>query len=154
MFIAKAQDEKIKALFIYNFTKYIEWPAASKQGSFIIGVMGETPVFDQLVVNTSTRKVSTQDIVIKKYAKPSDIEKCHILFISHDKSGNLKDALNRVKDWYTLIITDSQDMINEGSGLNFVNSNGRQSFEINTEYLDKKKLLYSLTLLKLGTKVK
>ena len=154
MFIAKAQDEKIKALFIYNFTKYIEWPANAKQGTFVIGVLGETPVFDQLVANTSTRKVSTQEIVVKKYSKASEIEKCHIIYVPHDKSGNVKDILNRVKDWPTLIITDSPGMINTGSGLNFIMSNGRQSFEINTEYLDLKKLIYNSTLLKLGVKVK
>jgi hypothetical protein len=129
-------------------------PTDGRKGSFIIAVLGETPLFDQLVANTSTRKVSMQDIVVKKYNKVSEIEKCHILFISHDKTGFIKEAQSRIENWYTLLITDSPGMINEGAGLNLINSNGKQSFEINTEYLDQRKLVYSSTLLNLGIKVK
>ena len=152
--LANAQNERVKALFIYNFTKYIEWPAEAKNGPFIIAVLGETPLFDQLVANTSTRKVSMQDIVVKKYTKVSEIEKCHILFISHDKVGFIKEAQSRIKYWFTLLITDSPGMINEGAGLNLTNSNGKQSFEINTQYLDQRRLVYSAALLSLGVKVK
>ena len=45
---AKAQDEKFKALFMYNFTKYIEWPQSKQTGDFVIGVVGGSPIIDEL----------------------------------------------------------------------------------------------------------
>ena len=151
---ARAQNERIKALFIYNFTKYIEWPAAYKQGDFIIAVVGETAVFDQLVTNTATRKVATQSIVVKKYNKPKEVERCNILYMAHDKAGTIKEAVERIKDWNTLLITDSAPSGNLEFGLNFVNTEGKQTFEVNTSFLDQKKLGYNQELLRLGVKVK
>lgn len=154
IYSANGQTDRVKALFIYNFTKYIEWPDAAKQGPFIITVLGEASLFDQLVINTSTRKVSTQQIVVKRYDNIADVEKCHILFISQSKSDNLKEALNLVKNWYTLVITEAHGLINSGAGLNLINKDGKQTFEINTEYLEAKKLVYNSTLIQLGIKVK
>lgn len=152
--VANAQEERIKALFIYNFTKYIEWPDEFKKGDFVIAILGETPIFDQLVANTATRKVSTQSIIVKKYLKISKVERCNMLFITSNNSLEIKEALAHIEEWSTLLITDFPGSTNKDFGLNFVNMNGRQTFEINTVYFDRKKLKYTSELLKLGIRVK
>ena len=151
---SNAQDERIKALFIYNFTKYIEWPEDYKQGNFVIAVFGETLVYDLLLQNTATRKVAVQDISVKKFLKISDIEMCHILYVPAQKASMLKEINSAISKWPVLLITEIPNGITEGASLNFIKVNDKQTFEISTEMLTKKKLAYSSTLLKLGIQAK
>lgn len=63
-----AQNEKFKALFLYNFIKNIEWPQAYKQGDMIIGVMGNTPIIKELETITSSQKAGNQMMKVKVFS--------------------------------------------------------------------------------------
>ena len=72
-----AQDEMFKSLFIYNFTKNIEWPSGYNSGDFIITVIGSSPIILELKKIAKLKKVGTQTIVIKEVNDVSAIQKCH-----------------------------------------------------------------------------
>jgi hypothetical protein len=74
---------KIKVMFLYNFTKYIEWPKEYKQGDFIIGILGggSEALQKELEKLALTKKAGIQNIVIKKYNSLAEVDKCHMLFI-------------------------------------------------------------------------
>ncbi|MBR5642849.1 MAG: YfiR family protein [Salinivirgaceae bacterium] len=61
---AKAQDEKFKALFMYNFTKYIEWPQNKQSGDFVIGVIGNPAIVGELNAIAQRKTVGSQAIKI------------------------------------------------------------------------------------------
>src|SRR5436305_1196416 len=66
---AKAQDEinyAVYANIIYRFTKYIDWPDDKKSGDFVIGIVGKSPVYNELISFTANKMVGNQKIVIKK----------------------------------------------------------------------------------------
>ena len=63
---AKAQDEKFKALFMYNFTKYIEWPQTKQSGDFVIGVMGNSAIVSELNAIASKKTVGAQNIKVNQ----------------------------------------------------------------------------------------
>jgi hypothetical protein len=64
---SQTADYKFHSVFIYNFTKYIQWPATQQSGDFVIAVMGNSPVFDELSKITANKTVGTQKIVVKKF---------------------------------------------------------------------------------------
>src|SRR4051812_29283167 len=69
LFQALAQNTyAIHANIIYRFTKYINWPDDKKSGDFIIGVVGETPLYEELKNFTSNKSVAGQPIVVKKFS--------------------------------------------------------------------------------------
>ena len=141
---------KIKVIFLYNFTKYIEWPAESRKGDFVIGVLGITMLMPELDNLSKTKTIGGQKCVIKYFNQVKDIQKCHILFIPTDKSEDIASILKKVKDMNTLIVTEKEGLARKGSGINFISVDNKQKFELNKANLDKYGLKVSSILLSLG----
>ena len=124
-------NAKIKAVYIYNFTKYVEWPKEYREQSFIIGVLGETSLLEELKGMASTKKVFGQNIEVRQYNSVADISLCHILYVPADCKETFTNVLGKVKSFSTLLITDKPGMATQGSAINFVVMQNRQKFELN-----------------------
>jgi hypothetical protein len=125
----EAQEEKYISLFLYNFTKHFAWPDEYKSGDFVIDIIGHESVFLKLKEITAAKKVGEQNIVIRHYTDASVIGKCHILFVGHWHSRFLPQILEMVQNRSTLIVTEKEGLINEGSAINFVIRDGTIQFE-------------------------
>ena len=125
----QAQEEKYISIFLYNFTKHFDWPDEYKSGDFIIDVIGHESVFIKLKELTATKKVGDQSIVIRNYTDITMIGKCHILFVGHWQSRFLPQILERIGNRPTLIVTEKEGLINEGSAINFIIKEGAIKFE-------------------------
>ncbi|ALO15422.1 hypothetical protein L21SP5_01780 [Salinivirga cyanobacteriivorans] len=147
----KAQNEKFKALFMYNFTKYIEWPGDKQSGDFVIGILGNSPMKKELEVIATKKKVGSQPIKVKVFNSINDIGSCHILFIPSGKSSSLDEVKARVGGKGVLIITDRPGFGRKGSGINYVLKGGHQDFEINKSTMDEQRLKVNSALYSLGT---
>ncbi len=147
-------NAKIKAVFIYNFTKYIEWPKSYQEGEFTIGIIGESPLYSELTKMTQTKKVANQSLQVKKFNSTQDISKCHILYLSKDKSGEISSVLKSLKNNSTLIVTEQSGLVDKGAGINFIIKDNRQKFELNKTNVEKYKLKVSSSLEALAFTVK
>ena len=147
---AFSQQEKFKAIYIYNFTKYLEWSPSYKEGNFVIGIIGNSEISNHLEIVAQKMKVGNQPIVVKRYNSIEDIDKCHLLFISFDKSSELKSILEKMENKNTLVVTDKNGMGKQGSGINFYNDDGELKFEISKQNIEKAGLKISPALLILG----
>lgn len=144
-------NAKIKATFIYNFTKYIDWPDNYKEGNFVIGVLGTTPFYNELTSLLSTKTVGNQRFELKSFTGVNSINgTCHLLFIPSEYSSLLPEALKKVKHSCTLIITEKSGLIRQGSAINFIVENNKQRFELNKENIQKYKLKVSSSLMALA----
>lgn len=152
--VAIDTNAKIKAVFIYNFTKYIEWPQSYKEGEFTIGIIGETSLYSELIKMTETKKVANQTLEVKKFATPADISKCHILYVSKDNSSDLSEIIKKLKNNSTLLVTEENGLMDKGSGINFIIKDNRQKFELNKSNVERYKLKVSSNLEALAFTVK
>lgn len=147
-------NAKIKATFIYNFTKYINWPSKYKEGNFVIGVLGTTTFYNDLTALLSTKTVGNQKFEIKSYTNIESITgTCHILFIPAGNSSVLPEVLKRMKGKSTLIITEKTGLAKQGSAINFVVENNKQRFELNKTNIEKYNLKVSSTLMALAIQI-
>ena len=137
-----------------NFTKLIEWPASYREGNFIVGVIGDSPLYAELVKMAKTKKVANQPLEIKRFSTVNDISKCHIIFVSENKSQEINSVVKKVKPNSTLIITTKQGLVDKGSGINFIVKNNRQKFELNKQNVERYKLKVSSNLEALAFTVK
>lgn len=155
---ARAQqgaDYAVHANIIYHFTKYINWPDDKKSGDFIIGVIGDSPLFDKLKTLTGLNKtVGSQRIVVKKYSPSAQSFDCHILFISEDESSYLKKIAPVTVGSSILLVTESDGLARKGSCINFVIADDRLKLEINKKNIEQRELGIATELLNLGTVVK
>ena len=132
------QDEQtIKALFIYNFTKHIEWPKDKSVDHFVIGVIGNTPVYDKLSEIVKDRKIKNRTAEIRRYNKTDKIESCNLLFIAKNENINLTSILESNNTYGVLIVTEDRSLINKGYSINILERNDRMQFELNEPVLKK-----------------
>ncbi len=146
----QAQNEMFKALFMYNFTKNVEWPTDMRQGDFVIAVYGDSPVIGELQKVAASKKVGQQNIVIKKVDNAGAIDKCHILYLPTDKSGDFNTVLSKVDGKPILLVTDKDGLAQQGACINYVTVGGKLNFEINKSRFQKQGLQMSSSLANLG----
>jgi hypothetical protein len=120
---------KAQAMFIYNFSRLIEWPANYKSGPFVIGVLGTSETYGELESFTAGKNVGTQPISIAKFQTAADISNCHILFITFSKTKELPNILPKLQGKSILIITEKNGGIEEGSSINFCVIGDKLKFE-------------------------
>jgi len=134
-------NAKIKAVFIYNFTKYIEWPEEYNSGEFTIGILGSNEaLYDELTKMSKVKKVSNQSFSIKSIDNPESMGNPHILYIPEDSTGKLSEALESLKGKSTLVITEKPGLAQRGAGINFVVQGNRQKFELNKSNIESRDL--------------
>lgn len=150
---ANAQNEKFKALFLYNFIKNIEWPQAYKQGDMVIGVVGNTPIIKELETITSSQKAGNQSMKVKVFSNPDEITNCHLVYIAPNKSSTIPQIVSKLNGNSTLIISDGKGGIQQGSAINFLLDGDKLKFEISKQHIEQKGLKVSASLLNLGVAV-
>ena len=147
---SKAQNEKFKALFMYNFTKHILWPENYREGNFIIYVYGTSSITNELRVIAQKKNVNGQPIVIRKITSVSQIEKCHIVYIPRYNGSKLHVVHNILKTKPTVIITDDYGLAKQGAAINYVTREDGQNYEIYRNNIVINGLKVSPMLFKLG----
>ncbi len=148
-------NAKIKAIYIYNFTKYIEWPQDYKTGNFVVGVLGSnSSLLGELNKMASAKTVGTQKFEIKNIASAADASACHIVYILNDKSSLLADVVGKVKGKSALIVTDKEGLASKGAGINFVIVENKQKIELNKSNIERYKLKVAEQLVSMAVPVK
>ena len=145
-----AENEKFKALFIYNFTKYINWPQGNSQGDFVIGIVGKSPIADEIKQIASSRTVNGRNIVVREFASTDDVTRTAILFIPEKSKNNIGTLSAKAKAWNALVIAESPDACKNGAALNFFTKNGKLNFEISRKNLEASGLQVDSKLFTLG----
>ena len=144
----KAQEDMFKALFMYNFTKDIEWP--DKSGDFVITVLGNSSIVTELEKIAAKKKVGNQAMRVLKVNSPDQIGHSHIVYIVPSKSSQLDDVISAIGSKPVLLISDKPGLAKRGSGINYVKIDGKQKFEINPSKIKSSGLKLNSFLTSLG----
>jgi hypothetical protein len=142
-------EDKTKAAFIYNFTKYIQWPDDTLK-TFNIAVIGNSEILIPLKEIEKKKKVDNRKITVEHYHDITEIETCHILFISKSEEKKLPEILDSIGTRKILTIGDTDGFAEKGVAINFKIVKGKIRFEINSTVLDNLKMQVSSQLLKLA----
>ena len=145
-----SQNEKLQAVFVFNFTKYISWPQNYSTDDFSIGVLGSEQIANELKIIAEKRMVGSRKIIVTLYNNYKEIKKCNIIIISSSKSSQLSKVISQLSSEPTVVITNSPGLIEKGSGINFVVLDNKQKFEIRKSNVEKNGVKLNSELLKLG----
>lgn len=123
-------NAKIKAVFLYNFTRYFEWPSAKKAGNFIIQVVGKNEaLIKELTKMAESKTVGSQKMEIINTPAFDAKTKPHMLFLLPDVSKSLGEATAKLKGKGALIICENAGAAKGGAAINFVIIENKQKFE-------------------------
>lgn len=147
---AFAQNYKMHSVFIYSFTRYVQWPEAYNQGDFEILVLGDSPILEELKAMAQAKKVGDRVIKITKIKDPEEIRKCNMLFVAAAKSSQIEEILNKVNTQSILVVTEEPGLGVRGSDINFIMKDGKLAFELNQASVNKQGLKVSNELSRLA----
>jgi hypothetical protein len=115
-------EYQVKAAYLYNFAKFIEWPpgTAGRQNTFTICVLGKNP-FGNALENIAGKLVRNQKVVVRHINNIDEIKECEMLFISAAERDNITSiiaALSSVRG--VLTISDAKRFVQAGGMIGFV----------------------------------
>lgn len=128
--ISQTGIPRAQAMFIYNFSRLIEWPDSYKSGPFIIGTLGNSATYSELEAYTVNKSVGSQAIQVRKFNSAAEIGNCHILFVPFNKTKELSNVLSLIGSKSTLIITEKNGGIEKGAAINFLIIGDKLKFEV------------------------
>ena len=149
----RATEYQIKAAYIYNFAKFVDWPSKAfpnANSPIIIGVLGEDPFGDALEQAVKDKTVNGRKLQVKRFDNVRNVEHCHILFISASEKMRLSKALERAKGLNVLTVSDIGGFARRGGIIGFTTERNKVGFEINVDAAKKAELTVSSQLLKLA----
>jgi hypothetical protein len=138
---------KAQALYIYNFTKYINWKGSAEE--FSIGVYGESEILTELQTMLKGKVVGIKPIQVKQIKDAADFETCHIIYVSSGKSGEI-DKINQTTRSKGILVVSEDDLSAKGASISFVQVNNKLRFKIRQQSLQDAGLQVSDMLLTQG----
>jgi hypothetical protein len=160
----KSKEYQIKAAFLYNFIKFVDWPneKPSDEKTITIGIIGKTP-FGKAFEPLKDKKTKDKKVIIRQFKSleesklPSKqieaIRKCHVLFVCSSEKQQLRKIINLVKDHSVLTVGDTNGFLESGGIINFVIEDHKVYFEVNNNTAKQAKLNIRSKLLRLAKKV-
>jgi YfiR/HmsC-like len=148
---AQADEYQVKAAFVFNFAKFVEWPsdAFSDGGTLVVGVVGDDP-FGGALDRLNGSSANGRRLRIKRFRMGDNLRACNILFISKSENRNLGKILESLKGTSVLTIGETPQFNQSGGMIRFVIQNSKVRFEINAAAAAQTRLKISSKLMALS----
>lgn len=149
-------EYQIKAAFIYNFARFVDWPTqafASDTSPMIIGVLGKNVFGDDIEQIIGGRDIQGHPLEFKEFNSVADVTNCQVLFISPSEKNHLPKILDRLGNTNILTVGEADDFLDEGGIIHLLIVEDKVRFEINNQAAKKAGLTISSKLLSLAVKV-
>ena len=146
-------EQQIKAAFIFNFAKFVEWPSSvfsNASTPLVIGVLGENPFGTVLEQTVRNKAINDRTLEVKEFHHQAEVTNCHILFISTSEKKRLPEILTALRREGVLTVSEMDGFIEAGGMINFVKESNKIRFQINEPAAKKSKLKVSSKLLSLA----
>lgn len=146
-------EYELKAAFLYNFVKFVEWPAdafAGTRSPLTICVYGEDPFGASLDGAVRGETVGERSLLVQRPQALDRLRDCHVLFVSRSERPRMREILSRLERAPVLTVGDSDGFLREGGMINFVLEENKIRFLINQEAAERSGLRISSKLLRLA----
>jgi len=147
---AGAVEARIKAAFIYNFARFIEWPPASAQGPLRIGVQGRGDLFAPLEEVIRTKTANGRSLEVAHAGTAREAEHCEILLIERSEASRVREIVQALAGKPVLTVCDSDNCLRDGAMIAFRIVDDSVRFQINQEAVEHSGLKISSQLLKVA----
>ncbi len=151
-----ASEYQAKATFLYNFTKFVDWPpaAADSKEPLIMVVFGRDPFARALEHTVWGKTVSDRRLVVRQVRRLEQLAPCNLLFISAEERKLAPEILKAVEQATVLTVSEMEDFLELGGMVRLVMESNQVRFMVNREAARRKGLTISSKLLSLAGIVK
>jgi hypothetical protein len=147
---AASTEYQVKAAYLFNFAKFVEWPAGAfrtPNSPLVICVLGSNPFGSELEGSIAGKTVGGRRLEITHLPRGLDASACQIVFIPSSEKGQVREILQRLTGTNALTVADTSGFIDDGGMINFVWEGDRVRFEANVDAAEHAHLRLSARLL-------
>lgn len=147
-------EYQVKAAFLFNFAKFVDWPPSSFAGPkspFVICILGADPFGQAIDETLRGQAIGSHPVAVQRVQDPSQLRHCHMAFISASEKIRLQAILQSVRDANVLLVGDTPGFAARGGAIQFQMQDQRIRFSINPAAAERAGLRVSSKLLALAT---
>jgi hypothetical protein len=152
-----SKEYQVKAAFLYNFTKFVEWPKecfASPEDPIVICILGSNPFGEALETAVHERKVNGRPLVVQRVQTPGELTRASVLFVGAGEEVRLGRDLKAIHAAGILTVGETERFTAIGGVVTFKTIDDKVRFEINAAAAESARLKISAQLQKLATAVR
>jgi len=147
---AQAQEAQVKAAFLYNFARFVDWPQARRAGSVVsLCLLGAEP-FGGYADALNGRPVGAGTLRVRRIARPVDAATCDLVFLPNAEAARLPALLEAARGRRLLTVGETPGAAAGGLVINFYLEQNRVRFEINIDAAQRTGLSINSQLLRLA----
>ena len=153
---SSASEYKVKAALLYNFTRFVEWPAGaggSAKGPIVLGIVGADPFGPVLEQMLEGKTVRGRTLEAKRFSTANDLQLCDVLFVNVSGKAELQLILGALEGAPVLTVGETPEFTRLGCMIAFVLERNRVRFEINRGAAEHSRIKIRSQLLQLARKV-
>jgi YfiR/HmsC-like len=148
---APPPEYQLKAVFLFNFAQFVEWPSEAfpaAQTPLVIGILGEDPFGAYLDETVRGETVNNRPLAVQRYRQVEEITICHVLFISRSEVDQLEQILVSLQGRHILTVGDADGFAGRGGMIRFVIEKNKIRLRVNLEAAKDANLTISSKLLR------
>jgi hypothetical protein len=148
---ATPSEYQVKAVFLYNFSRFVEWPESAFPAPgkpFVVGVFGHDPFGGELEAVMRGETVRGHPLEVRRVASLAEAERCQILFIHRSEEDRLNEVVAALSSQATLTVTDAAGAARRGVMVRLVSVEGRIRLRIDLDSARAAQLTISSGLLR------
>lgn len=153
----RLQEYQIKALFLYNFANFVEWPEGAFNGetaAIRLCLYGDVP-FGVFLDQVQGTLIGDRELVVARTNSIEEIKQgCQILFVGDDKKVSLPNFWKQIQYLYVLSIGEEKGFADKGGIVNIMRTTDQVQFDVNISNAMANGLFISSDLLSLAREIK
>ena len=152
-----SREYQIKAAFVFNFTKFIEWPAerfAAPDSPVVIGVFGKNPFGNSLAETVKNKRIGNRTLVVQFINTSVEATNCHLLFLPVGEEKALAEMQPLLVAAGVITVGETELFARQQGVINFVMDGDKLSFDLNMETANHAHLKINAQLQQLARKVR
>ena len=148
---AQSLEYIVKASYIEKFARFTQWPEATITDTFVIAVIGQSPIESHLITLAKKYSIKKKVVTIIHISNINYLKKCNLLFIAPSEANQLNQILLTIQDKPILTVSEKNGFCQKGTHINFYFSpEGAIYFEINPEKIKQSGLKVDMYMLEFG----
>jgi hypothetical protein len=150
---AVSAEYQIKAVFLFNFARFVDWPAKAfpdADSPFVIGILGDDPFGSYLDETVRGERVNGHPLTVQRYRRLSEVKACQVLFISRSEADRLDQILASLRGRSILTVGDTDDFVAHGGMIRLATEKNKVRMHINLDAVKAANLAISSKLLRVA----
>lgn len=146
-------EYQVKAAFLLNFVKFVEWPSdafQSEKAPIILCVFRHDPFGSTLDEIIRGKTINNREVSVRRINELQDLKACQMVFVSSGEDKRLSEILNSLRGTSALVVGEGEDFAKRGGGIQFFLEDNKLRFAVNVDALQKARLSVSSRLLALA----